>query len=95
MYMKDKKIPQRRCIGCGSIRGKRDLIRIAFPKDSEAVIDVGFISPGRGAYLCRDPECLKKARKKNALARALRCSISDEITDRIEAEIKAASENGS
>lgn len=103
-----KKIPERRCVGCMGTFEKRELIRIVrAPADTTAntsesgvpsvsiSIDFTGKKSGRGAYICKSESCLKKARKSGALSRALECEISPEIYDDLEREIRAfESENG-
>ena len=66
---KPKKIPQRQCVGCRTMRDKRDLLRIVKAPDGTISLDTTGKKSGRGAYVCHDPECLKKARKSRALER--------------------------
>lgn len=89
-----KKVPERRCIGCMTTREKRDLIRVVRSpedEDGKTVISIDFTGKksGRGAYLCKNESCLKKARKSGAVSRALSCEISPEIYDELEREIRA------
>lgn len=84
-----RKIPQRKCIGCGNSKDKRDLIRIVRSPRGEISVDTTGKKPGRGAYICNDPSCLKLAKKGKRLERTFECSISDEIYARLEQEIQA------
>ena len=83
-----KKIPMRQCVGCREMRQKKELVRVV--KSPEGVISLDFRgkAPGRGAYLCPDLECLKRARKSRALERALEVSIPAEVYDAMEAELE-------
>ena len=74
-----KKQPQRTCIGCGSKKDKKDLIRIVHNKEGEIAMDRTSKMPGRGAYLCDKIECLEKAIKTKKLERTFECKIKDEI----------------
>ena len=85
---KVKKIPQRKCIGCAERRDKGDLMRIVRTPDGEIRFDTTGRAAGRGAYLCPDLECLKRARKSRALERALEISIPAEVYDAMEAELE-------
>lgn len=76
--MSGKKIPQRMCVGCREMKEKRELIRIVRTEDG-AVLDPTGKKPGRGAYICQDPQCLAKAEKSRALERGLKIKISQEI----------------
>ena len=66
-----KKIPMRQCLGCREMKPKKELIRVVKSPEGEISLDFKGKKPGRGAYVCPNPECLKKARKARALERAL------------------------
>lgn len=85
--MKAKKIPLRMCTGCGEMFDKRTLVRVVKSPDGEISLDLTGKKAGRGAYVCKNPECLKKARKKKALERAFSVQISDEVYNAIEEEM--------
>ena len=85
---KQKKIPVRRCVGCNAQRPKRELVRVVRSPEGEISIDLRGKAPGRGAYLCPDPECLKKARKSRALERAFDAPIPAEIYEQLTAELE-------
>ena len=89
--MKEKKIPLRQCTGCREHKPKRELIRVVRAPDGGISLDKRGKQAGRGAYICPDPECLKKARKSHALERALDCVIPDEIYDRLVSEMEEKS----
>lgn len=82
--MKKRKIPERMCTGCREKRPKKELIRIVRSPEYDVDIDPTGKKPGRGAYICVDSECLKKARKSKALDRALEVTISPEIWEVLE-----------
>lgn len=86
--MKVKKIPLRRCVGCNESKPKKELIRVVKNKEDEIFIDLTGKANGRGAYVCKDAECLKKAFKSKRLERALETKIPDEIYERLEKEIE-------
>ena len=81
-----KKIPLRQCIGCGEMKGKKDMIRILKTAENEICLDVTGKKNGRGAYVCRSGECLKKARKSKGLERSFKMSIPNEVYDTLEKE---------
>ena len=83
-----KKIPQRQCMGCRERKNKRDMLRVVRGTDGEVSLDFSGKLNGRGAYVCPDPECLKKARKTRALERCLEISIPEEVYDRLEKEME-------
>lgn len=84
-----KKKPQRTCQGCRTAKNKNELIRIVRTADGEVKVDLTGKANGRGAYLCRDPECLRKALKGHSLKRALKLEqdIPAEVAARLEKEI--------
>lgn len=86
-----KKIPMRQCTGCREMKPKKELIRIVKSPEGDITIDFKGKSPGRGAYICPDTECLKKAIKSKALERAFGTEIPEEI---YEALTKQLEENG-
>lgn len=89
---KVKKFPQRQCVGCREMKNKKDLIRVVKSPEGEISLDFGGKKPGRGAYVCREVACLKKARKSRALERALEVTIPPEVYDALERELGGADE---
>lgn len=87
MPIKPRKIPMRMCVGCREMKPKMELLRVVKPQDGDAHIDRVGKAPGRGAYVCDDIECLRKARKTRALERALECKIEETVFDALEAQI--------
>ena len=77
--MTTKKTPMRMCLGCGEMMPKLSLIRIVKTPEGEIKIDARGKMNGRGAYICKNAECLKKAHKAKRLERAFKTQISDEI----------------
>ena len=84
-----KKIPQRQCMGCRERKNKRDMIRVVRGTDGTVSLDFGGKMNGRGAYVCPDPECLKKAQRSKALERSLEVPIPQEVYDRLAREMEA------
>ncbi|MBR6806835.1 MAG: YlxR family protein [Clostridia bacterium] len=84
---KQKKIPERRCTGCGESFPKRELIRVVRSPEGEVSIDFTGKKSGRGAYICPKSACFKKARKQGRIAKSLEVSISDELYDALEHEV--------
>ena len=84
-----KKIPQRQCMGCRERRAKRELIRVVRGTDGVVSLDFGGKLNGRGAYICPNSECLKKAQKSKALERSLETPIPQEVYDRLAKEMEA------
>ena len=83
-----KKIPQRQCMGCRERKAKRELIRVVRGTDGTVSLDFGGKLNGRGAYICPDPECLKKALRSKALDRSLEVTIPEEVIDRLHKELE-------
>lgn len=73
----------RRCTGCGTSKPKKELFRIVRTDDSKAVFDPGGKANGRGAYICRDIDCLNKAIKTKRLERSLEAPVGDELIDEL------------
>jgi len=88
--MAQRKIPVRMCTGCRTSKPKKELVRVVRDPEGAIEVDVTGKKSGRGAYICRDEACLKKARKSRSLDRALGCDIIQEVYDRLEQEIGKA-----
>ena len=86
---KVKKIPQRQCVGCRTMRDKKELIRVVKSPEGSISMDFSGRSPGRGAYLCPDAACLARARKSKALERAFETAIPESVYDALEKEMEA------
>ena len=88
MTVKPRKIPMRMCVGCREMKPKVQLLRVVKPQEGEAHIDRTGKAPGRGAYICGQIECFRKARKSRALERALDTRIDEAVFDQLEASIQ-------
>ena len=86
--MQQKKIPQRQCMGCRERKEKRELIRVVRGPEGGVSLDFRGKAPGRGAYICPDMACLKKALRSKALDRSLEVTIPEEIYARLEQEME-------
>ena len=84
-----KKIPQRQCMGCRERKNKRDMIRVVRAPSGTVSLDFSGKAQGRGAYICPDPECLKKALRSKSLDRALEVTIPEEVYDRLAMEMES------
>lgn len=84
-----KKIPMRQCLGCREMKPKRELIRVVRSPEGEISLDFKGKASGRGAYVCPDAQCLKKAVKAKALERAFSCQIPQEIYDKLNEQMEA------
>ena len=83
-----KRIPQRQCMGCRERRNKRDMIRVVRTPEGAVNLDFSGKMNGRGAYICPDPECLKKAIRSKSLDRSLEVAIPQEVMDRLQKEME-------
>ena len=83
-----KRIPQRQCMGCRERRNKRDMIRVVRTPEGAVNLDFSGKMNGRGAYICPDPECLKKAIRSKSLDRSLEVTIPQEVMDRLQKEME-------
>lgn len=94
--MTPKKKPMRMCIGCGEMKPKRELIRVVKQPDGSIVLDATGKKSGRGAYVCPQSECLKKAQKARRLEKAFSCQISADVYEALAAEMteQEAVQNG-
>jgi len=86
----DKKNPVRQCVGCSTQKEKRELIRIVRTPEGEITLDFKGKMNGRGAYLCKNPDCLIKAGKNKGLERAFKMSIPEETVNRLKEELELA-----
>ena len=93
--MKPKKIPMRMCVGCREMKDKRELIRIVRTPEGAAALDPTGKLSGRGAYVCRQAECLKRSIKQRQLERQLEITLTPEIGEALTAEIDRLSAAGS
>ncbi len=85
--MTTKKVPMRMCTACREMKPKRELVRIVKTSEGEIKLDTTGKLNGRGAYICKDKECLMKAQKANALSRAFQTSVSEEIYSQLKTEL--------
>ena len=85
-----KKIPQRQCMGCRERKAKREMIRVVRGVDNTVSLDFGGKMNGRGAYICPDPDCLKKAQRAKSLERSLEVPIPEEVYLRLQKEMEGA-----
>lgn len=92
--MQQKKVPMRKCMGCGQMLPKKELVRVVKTKisaegeeDYEVSLDLTGKKSGRGAYVCKNSKCLAVARKAKRFERALECNISEEIYEKMSREM--------
>ena len=84
-----KKIPMRQCLGCREMKPKVELIRVVRSPEGDISLDFRGKASGRGAYVCPDAQCLKKAVRARALEMAFSCQIPQEIYDKLNEQIEA------
>lgn len=89
IIMKPKKIPMRMCLGCGESKPKKELVRIVKSPEGDISLDFTGKKSGRGAYICKNCECLKKARKGRRFEKAFSCHIDENTFEVIENELSA------
>ncbi len=87
--MQQKKIPMRQCLGCREMKPKRELIRVVKSPEGDVSLDFKGKANGRGAYICPNAECLKKAIKGRALEKAFSMQIPAEIYEKLNKEMEA------
>ena len=83
-----KKIPQRQCMGCRERKAKKEMIRVVRSPEGTVSLDFGGKMNGRGAYICPNKECLKKALRSKALDRSLEVTIPEDVYARLEKEME-------
>ena len=82
-----RKIPLRKCVGCGEMKPKKELIRVLRTEDGEFVLDISGKKNGRGAYICNSNECFGKAVISKGLERSFKQAIPAEVYERLEKEM--------
>ena len=92
MEKKVKKIPMRRCVGCNEHKPKAELLRVVRDPEGGVSLDFKGKKSGRGAYICRDVKCLRKARKSHRIDKDLEYTIPDEVYDAMEQELESNEE---
>ena len=85
----ERKIPLRKCSGCGEMKPKKELIRVVRDPQGGVSLDATGRKAGRGAYLCPNADCLRVARKARRLERSFACAIPDEVYTALEEELAA------
>jgi len=85
--MKTRKIPLRRCTGCGEMKNKKELIRVVRNDEGEFFLDATGKKSGRGAYVCSNIECLKKAHKSKGLERSFKAAVPAEVYEALKEQL--------
>ena len=86
--MQQRKTPMRKCLGCNEMKPKKELVRVVRSPEGELSVDLTGKKSGRGAYICRSAECLKKALKGERIQRALSTAVSEAVSAALIAEIE-------
>ena len=89
-----KKIPMRQCVGCREMKPKKELIRVVRSPEGAVSLDFKGKLPGRGAYVCPDAECLKRAKRSKALERAFSAPLPEDVGQALEAQMKEVPADG-
>ena len=84
-----KKIPLRKCIGCGEMKNKKEMMRVIRTPENQVTLDVTGKKNGRGAYLCFSRDCLAKAMKNRGLERSLKIAVGQDVFESLERELDA------
>jgi len=84
-----KHIPERQCLGCREMKPKAELVRVVRSPEGTVSVDLRGKAPGRGAYVCRSADCLKKALRSKAVSRSLGVEIPPELYDALAAQMEA------
>ena len=92
MEQKKRKIPERQCLGCNRHAPKAELLRVVRDPDGNVSLDFGGRKSGRGAYICKQVECLRKARKNRRISGNLKCEIPDTVWEAMEQELEGYDE---
>ena len=87
--MRQKKIPMRMCAGCGEHKPKKELVRVVKSPEGEISLDTTGREPGRGAYVCDNPDCIRKLKKARLLNKAFSSEIPAEVYEKIEEDFFA------
>lgn len=90
---KPKKVPLRKCLGCGEMKPKQELIRAVRSPEGEISLDLTGKKNGRGAYICRDSRCLTAAIKAKRFERAFGCKIEQPVYDSMLSELDSDGQN--
>ena len=90
---KEKKQPLRLCIACRELKDKRDLLRVVKNSEGKIFFDFSSKASGRGAYVCDNPECIKKLKRQKLLNKNFSCAVEDGIYTAIEEEYFGKKQN--
>lgn len=91
--MPNKKIPLRQCIACRELKEKKSMLRIVKNSDGKIFLDFSSKASGRGAYICDNPDCIKKLKKARLLNKVFSCAVDDAIYTAVEEEYFGQKQN--
>ncbi len=91
--MPDKKIPLRQCIACRELKEKRSMLRVVKNSEGKIFLDFSSKASGRGAYICDNPDCIKKLKKGRLLNKVFSCNVDDSIYAAVEEEYFGKNQN--
>lgn len=94
MTVKQRKVPIRSCVGCGTRRPKRELIRVVRTPDGQVVVDPTGKKSGRGAYICASTSCLMEAVKSARLSKALETEMPPDVVEQLRARVMEVAQGG-
>lgn len=84
--MPNKRIPLRMCIACRELKEKKEMLRVVKNAESKIFIDFSSKASGRGAYICDNPDCIKKLTKYKLLNKVFSCAVDQDVYAKIEEE---------
>lgn len=84
MLKNNKKVPMRKCVGCGEMKNKKEMIRVIKTQEGEFLLDATGKKNGRGAYVCHSSECLERAIKTKGLERSFKMNIPKEVYEQLQ-----------
>lgn len=84
----NRKVPMRQCVGCQEMKNKKEMIRVIRTNEGEFLLDATGKKNGRGAYICPNSDCLKKAVKNKGLERSFKQTIPKEVYEALEKELR-------
>lgn len=85
--MSNRKVPMRKCVGCGEMKTKKEMIRVLRTIEEEFVMDITGKKNGRGAYLCPCGECFQRAVKNKGLERSFKQAIPAQVYEGLKKEM--------
>ena len=83
----NRKIPMRKCVGCGEMKSKKEMMRVLKTTENDFELDTTGKKNGRGAYLCFSKECFEKAVKGKGLEKSFKQSIPKDVYEKLEKEM--------